>query len=280
MKNKLNQFALVFFLSALMLFNACHEENNIFYDDTPPDPPENLFVLAGDNRVDVTWDHNWESDLAGYNIYYNTTYEGKYTLIGTTEDNYFIDYDAINGDPYYYAIAAFDFNGNESELSYDVAYAIARPEGFNEIIFDFFEFEYTSGYGFEEYSVLPYNDERTDIFFENYEGTFWVNVWADTEIQDMGETQDIYDIPEAPISGWVPLVEGENVKYVQVEIGHTYVVSTNRNHYAKFRVSEITGQRMVFDWAFQLIPGVKLLKSGFRNSKVKVKRTTVINHTK
>lgn len=280
MKNKMNQLVLVSFLSALMLLNACNEENGIFYDNTPPDPPENLFVLAGDSRVDVTWDHNWESDLAGYNIYYNTTYDGKYTLIGTTEDNYFIDYDAVNGDLYYYAIAAYDFNGNESELSYDEVFAIGRPEGFNEMIFDFIEFENSSGYGFEEYSVLPYNDQGTDIFFENYEGTFWVNVWSDTDIQDMGETNDIYDIQEAPISGWVPLIEDENVKYVLVEIGHTYVVWTNSNHYAKFRVSGITGQRMVFDWAFQLNPGETLLKSSSRNSKVPVKRTTVINHTK
>jgi hypothetical protein len=161
-----------------------------------------------------------------------------------------------------------------------LAYAIARPEGFNQIIFDYIQYEATSGYGFEEFSVLPYNDQETDIFFENYEGTYWVNVWADTEIQDMGLTNDIYDITEAPISGWIPLVPGENVKYVEVQIGHTYVVSTNRNHYAKFRVSGITGQRMIFDWAFQLIPGETLLKTGGRDNKVKVERKAVINHKK
>ena len=280
MKKKFNRYALAIFAVSVFLLNACHEQNSIFYDDTPPSPPSGLFVLAGDNRVDVTWDHNYESDLAGYNIYYNTTYDGRYTLIGTTEDNYFIDYDAVNGELYYYAVAAFDFNGNESELSYDEVFGIARPEGFNEIIFDVFEFENSSGYGFEEYAVLHYQDEGTDIFFENDNGTFIVNVWPDTEIKDMGPTNDIYDITEAPATGWVPLLPGDNFKYVFVQIGHTYVVSTNRNHYAKFRVTGITGQRMTFDWAFQLIPGERLLKKGGRGQKVKVERTAVINHKK
>ena len=32
------------------------------------------------------------------------------------------------------AVAAYDFNGNESELSYDVIYSTPRPEGFNQPI--------------------------------------------------------------------------------------------------------------------------------------------------
>ncbi|MCK7520206.1 MAG: hypothetical protein MZV64_22195 [Ignavibacteriales bacterium] len=45
--------------------------------------------------------------------------------------------EAVNGDKYYYAVAAYDYNGNESELSYDVIYSTARPEGFNQAIFDY-----------------------------------------------------------------------------------------------------------------------------------------------
>jgi hypothetical protein len=95
----------------------------------------------------------------------------------------------------------------------------------------------------------------------------------------MGATQDIYDITEAPVSGWIPLIPEDDFKFVDIQVGHTYVVSTNTNHYAKFRVSDITGQRMVFDWAFQMIPGEILLKRNAKNSKLKVERKAVIKHT-
>jgi len=69
MKNKMNKFALVGFLSLLTIFNACHEENSIFYDDTPPDPPTNLFVLAGDTPHD-------NSKIVPYLLTYRTNAAG------------------------------------------------------------------------------------------------------------------------------------------------------------------------------------------------------------
>ena len=44
------------------------------------------------------------------------------------------------------------------------------------------------------------------IFFENYNGTFYLNVWDDSDIQDMGSTQDIWDISYAP-NGWMGSVK-------------------------------------------------------------------------
>lgn len=253
---------LIAFITAFLMI-GCDELDNSRYDNIPPSPPTNIRTITGDNRVDIFWDHSPERDVAGYNVYYSYSYSGKYTLIGSTDDNYFIDDGAKNGITYYYAVTAYDYNNNESELSRDVVYDTPRPEGFNQAVFDFNISPNNSGYDFSNYRVISYNDEAADFFFENYNGTFYINVWEDTDIQDMGATQDIYEISQAPIDGWIPIKTGENIKYAEAIIGHTYVIWTWDNHYAKIRIKNITRERMVFDWAYQLVEGNRELK---RNS--------------
>ncbi|QQS34869.1 MAG: hypothetical protein IPM56_11420 [Ignavibacteriales bacterium] len=250
MKNKILYLSI---LTTLFLFNAC-DINDSYFDYTPPAEPRNIVVLNGDNRVDLYWDDNREGDLAGYNVYYAYSYDGKYTLIGSTSSNYFIDDGASNGLTLYYAVTAYDYNGNESELSVDVVYATPRPEGFNQAIFDFRRFPDNSGYSFSDYLVVPFDDNDADFFFENYQGTFYLDVYNDTDIRDMGPTNDIYDIPFAPTSGW------SSTKDEIARVGHTYVIWTWDNHYAKIRVKAITGDRIVFDWAYQLVEGNRELK--------------------
>lgn len=244
-----------------LIFSGCNQLHDS-YDTTPPSPPTNLRTVTGDNRVDIYWDKSPERDVAGYNVYYAYSYNGKYTLIGTTQNTYFIDDGAKNGVTYYYAITAFDFNGNESDLSKDVIYDTPRPEGFNQAIFDFNKVPNNAGYDFSQYLVVPYNDTTADIFFEYYNGKPYVDVWKDSDIQDMGATTDIYDISSAPTGGWVPLQTGDNIKYAEAVPGHTYVIWTYDNHYAKIRISNIASDRMVFDWAYQTVKGNKELKRG------------------
>jgi hypothetical protein len=248
----------VYFLSIIVagLFAACNvNDPNLHHDYTPPSPPSGIEVLNGDNRVDIYWNDNYEDDLAGYNVYYSYSYDGKYTLLGSTQSNYFTDWGPANGVTYYYAVTAYDYNGNESDLSYDAAYATPRPEGFNQAIFDYNNFPENSGYSFANYSVVPYDDQSSDFFFENYNGDFYLDVWDDSDIQDMGHTSDIYDITYAPSSGW------NSSKYEPAIVGHTYVIWTWDNHFAKVRVKSITDQRVVFDWAYQLVEGNKELKA-------------------
>ena len=98
-----------------------------------------------------------------------------------------------------------------------------------------------------------YDSLDVDFFFENYQGTFYLDVWDDTDIQDMGPTNDIYDIPFAPTSGW------STTKDAIATVGHTYVIWTWDNHFAKIRISNITNDRVVFDWAYQLVEGSILI---------------------
>lgn len=261
-------YRIILILTTLFLFTYCnHHVDN--YDNTPPTSPENVETFVGDNLVEITWSENRERDIAGYNVYYALSYYGDYELIGNTNGNYFIDYEAVNGELYYYGVAAYDHDGNESELSYDMVYGVARPEGMNQTVFNYLRFPDIAGYDFSEYLVVPfdaYDDEiSADLFFENYEGDFYLNVWDDTDIQDMGFTESFLDITYAPLSGWVPIMPDENVKYTLAEVGHTYVIWTWDNHYAKIRVKSISNERIVFDWAYQLLEGEQQLKTN-RNS--------------
>ena len=241
-----------------MLAVGCDHFDN--YDHRPPEPPRNISTVTGDNRVDVYWDDNTERDLAGYNVYYSYSYHGDYELIGSTETNSFVDYGASNGVTYYYAVTAYDYNGNESDLSSDVVYDTPRPEGFNQAIFDYNLSPNNSGYDFSDYLVVPFDDNAADFFFENYNGEFYLDIWDDSDIQDMGSTNDIWDISYAPSGGWVDKNPDENIKYVKAVPGHTYVIWTWDNHFAKVRIKTITNERVVFDWAYQLVEGNKELK--------------------
>jgi hypothetical protein len=268
MKKVLLSLAVLLNLFLLQACNVNDPNHHNNYDNTPPLPPTGIQVVNGDNRVDLSWIQNRENDLAGYNIYYSTSYDGKYTLIGTSTNNYFQDYGAINGVLNYYAVTAFDVSGNESELSKDVAYATPRPEGFNQAIFDYRKFPKTAGYSLSTYSVVAFDSSLTDFFFENYNGKFYLDVYTDSDILDAGPTNNIYDVAFAPMSGWSP------TKDTTAVVGHTYIIWTWDNHYAKIRVSNITNERIVFDWAYQLVPGNTQLKPSANRINI-VKRGTL-----
>ncbi len=253
-------FLTLLLLSAAILYYGCDMHDFHDFDDEPPSPPTNIYTVTGDNRVDIMWDENPERDIAGYNVYFSWD-DYKYELLGSTENNYYIDYGAENGETYYYAVTAYDYNGNESDLSEDLAYDTPRPEGFNQTVFNYLQFPNNSGYDFSSYSVIAYDSLDTDFFFENYNGTFYLDVWRDSDIQDMGVTKDIYDISYAPTSGW------SSTKDAIAIIGHTFVIWTWDNHFAKIRIKNITNERVVFDWAYQTVEGNDELKANRKPDK-------------
>jgi hypothetical protein len=245
--------SLIIVTSALVVLVGCHR-NLSGPDYTPPSPPTGLRTYTGDNFIELTWFPNPEHDVAGYNVYVSDQYNGPYQPIGSTYSAYFKDRGAMNGVTYYYAVTAFDFDGNESDLSKDVAYDVPRPEGYDVQLSDFRSIPVRSGYDFSSYSVVPYDDNGSDIWYEYYNGDMYMDVRTDTDIQDMGPTNSILDISRAPASGWSPTHD------VLLTPGHTYVVWTFDDHYAKFRVSALSPVRVSFDWAYQLQESNPMLK--------------------
>lgn len=223
-------------------------------DITPPSSPRGIATSTGDNDVALSWLRNPERDVAGYNVYVSSSYEGTYDFIGTTRGTTFLDNGARNGNTYYYAVTAYDYDGNESGLSKDIAYDTPRPEGTNVYLANFRIEPAKAGYDFSTYSIGDYDDQFTDFYFEYYQGSFYINVWEDTDIQDMGYTSSLYEISEAPTTGWSPS------KDARLIVGHTYVIWTWDDHYAKLRVVSLSSNRLVFDWAYQLQKGNPELK--------------------
>lgn len=239
-------------LCAAVVMVGCHDPFN--NDHMSPTPPQGIRVIAGDNATQITWFASQEGDVEGYKVWVSNQYDGRYEIIGKTSAESFTDHGAKNGVREYYAVSAYDFDGNESDLSKDVVYAIPRPEGYGTKLAEFRLSPAIGGYDFSTYSVGKYNDDMTDLYFETVNGRFYLDVWQDTDIQDMGYTNSLDDIAFAPQAGFSPS------KTVEAIPGHTYVIWTWDNHYAKVRVKEVTLSRVTFDWAYQLTPATPDLK--------------------
>jgi hypothetical protein len=240
-------------LLAAVIFGGC-QSNTVEVDRVPPFEPRGIATQTGDGFIRLSWLGNQEPDIAGYRIYVSNAYDGVYEAVGETPNLSFNDFDATNGITTYYAVTAFDASGNESGLSKDVAYDTPRPEGMDVPLPNYLVDPARAGYDFSTYSLGPYDDQYTDMFFEFFEGMYFLNVWEDTRIQDMGYTSSIAEIAYAPPAGWSPTGD------VRLIPGHTYVLRTWDNHYAKVRVISLSDTRVIFDWAYQLQMGNPRLK--------------------
>lgn len=237
----------VVLFSVILALTGCDETDQL--DTVAPAPPRGISTVSLDNSVEIFWLANTEPDVAGYHVWISDQYDGRYELLASTSEPRFLDVGAVNGVTAYYAISAYDFHKNESDLSSDVAYDTPRPEGYNVLITEFTADPTRSGYDFSTYSVGNYNDDYTDVFFEFTPTQARFLVWSDTDIQDMGYTGTLDDISSAPVNGWAPSRSAEVIP------GHTYVIWTWDDHYAKVRVKEVTSTRVVFDWAYQTAAG-------------------------
>jgi fibronectin type 3 domain-containing protein len=85
-------------------------------DVAPPASPVGVRAIAGLGTIEIAWDANRESDIAGYRLFRSTG--GDWTRVGgDLNAPAFTDRDVQSGKAYRYAVAAFDTNGNESARS-------------------------------------------------------------------------------------------------------------------------------------------------------------------
>ena len=104
--------------------------SNWMLDRIDPDAPTNLSASSDVGLVDLNWDDNTDSDLAGYNIYRSTVSGANYVLLNSsllTSSDY-SDTTVTDGTTYYYVVSAVDTSSNESDFSTETA---AIPGLFN-----------------------------------------------------------------------------------------------------------------------------------------------------
>jgi hypothetical protein len=260
-----------FILVGLVLFSliGCINENAV--DTSAPLPPQGIVTVSLDQAIELTWYPSQDRDVAGYKVWVSNAYDGTYESIGRTAQTRFVDDGAVNGVTYYYAVSAYDNTGNESALSKDVIYDTPRPEGAGVVLADYFVTPALAGYDFSSFLVTRYNDVNSDVFFENANSLFFLNVRTDSDIQDMGYTATLDDISQAPAFGWAPSGTAEAIP------GHTYVIWTWDDHYAKIRVREVGAGGVKFDWAYQtaatnpelsVVGAQKKKHDGIRNASI------------
>jgi hypothetical protein len=246
-------FSIIFLIGLSFIFIGCEEKVYVFKPDhTPPSVPKGFYSITADEAVWLFWEENDEDDFWEYWVYRRVEGNTYYKRIAITKVAEYVDRKAKNGITYYYAVSAVDEDGNESDLSY-VVYDTPRPEGFDEIIQDYHQFPKTSGYDFLNEEVVSYDDEDADIYldYDDYYGVYFLCVTDEyTDIQDFGYTDNLDDVNVSPENGWSEL------GWVEVIVGHSYIIWTWDNHFAKLRVNGfVRCYGIAFDWAYQVDEG-------------------------
>ena len=272
LKNLKKKYGLLMVLTIpVILLAACDQRSTSYVvgeDDIAPPVPVGVTTTTGDGIVWV----NWEPiigipDLDGFKIWRSIN-NVEFYLIVTVGRNVteYEDHGVTNGETYYYGVSSFDYDGNESDASFDYEFSFdtPRPEGFDEIIFDFNEPGRANDSGFDFYGErsIHYESAFCDIYLE-YDtdlitpGFFiWLG-YNGKYIQDMGYTDSFDDITYAPETGW------SIYDFVEAIDGHTYVIKTWDNNFAKVRVTLLDtypDNLMMFDWGYQIDPGNRELK--------------------
>jgi hypothetical protein len=216
-----------------------------------------VFSVTGDTEVQLNWLANTEPDVVGYRVYWSSCDDPDclYDLIGATGSTSFVVSQLANGVTRFYAVAALDRAGNESELSYESVFDTPRPAGSGLSLTNYVDDPALAGYDFSAHTVRAFDATGTDIYFGVQGGANLVFApFTDTEIQDAGYASSLDAVDFAPTAGWSPSGTAEAVA------GHCYVVRI-LDHYAKFRVTSVSGTQVTVDWAYQIDPGNRELKA-------------------
>lgn len=97
-----------------------------YRDEFPPGQPVGLTAIAGLSAVELAWERNQESDLAGYQLY-RALEDGQFEKLGSTVPlPAASDATAVPGKRYRYAVAAVDNAGNIGKMCEPVE--IVAPE--------------------------------------------------------------------------------------------------------------------------------------------------------
>jgi len=86
-------------------------------DTFPPAAPVGLQFILGGKTIELTWTHNTEPDLAGYQVYRAFENNGFERIKETQESTSYSDRNIEPGKHYRYAVTAVDRAGNESKMS-------------------------------------------------------------------------------------------------------------------------------------------------------------------
>ena len=250
---KITKILTTLFLTVLFAGSSgCYIDTNDG-DREPPAIPRGVRTITGDAQVIVEWYPNGEFDLAGYRVWRGRDgINFNDLLVEVSENtNHYADTDVQNGRTYYYAVSAYDTEGNESELSPEDAWDTPRPEGRNITLDDYILFPERSGFDFShpQKGSIQWNARETDVYFglDAEVGVTYLYSDNDTLMQDLGYHEDFDAIDVVPEFGYTTL-------FVELIEGHIYAIYTPDGNFAKIQVRELFDDAVIFDWAYQTDP--------------------------
>ena len=246
----------------VLVFQGCTFKSDevVVGDNSTPSAPRGVYSISGDDQVVIKWYPNQEKDLKGYVIYRSLKKNGEYKEIDTVgaKVSSYVDDNVKNGTTYYYAVSAFDFDDNESDLSPDIAEDTPRPEGGEVKLFDYIIDPDFSGFDLSEpdRGAQAFDKTSIDIYFgvDTDVSVPYIYSENDVKMQDLGYTDSMDEVDVSPTKGFTTL-------FVEAIIGHTYAFLTPDGHYAKIRITDVyvdwvgndvQDAWVKFDWAYQL----------------------------
>ena len=241
-----------FLIVSLVWLLGCSSNDDVAPDTEPPAIPRGVESITDDGQVIIVWFPNGESDLAGYKVWRSADDE-NFDLLAEVSDTIseYIDRDVENGETYFYAVSAFDFDGNESDLSPELVTDTPRPSGNNVTLDDFTSRPQRSGFDFSrpEKGAITLDLPTTDIYFafDPERGSRNLHSDNDTVMQDMGYHESLDEIDVAPEHGFIS-------DYVELFEGHVYALFTGDGNFAKIHIKAISDYAVTFDWAYQIDP--------------------------
>lgn len=228
--------------------------------------PAGLYSVTGDGAVELHWAPIRGAGVLGYNVYRSSEYDGTYDWIakrvGESNASY-VDGNGENGVTYFYAVDSYT-QDETSNLSFEEVADTPRPEGAQLRIYDVDQLPEESGIDFGEVLdasydlrdelVVPWNAQYASYYVMELDGLLRLvptEVFVDGEsfwndLQDFGFTDGLDDVNFAPAEGWSLDPVG-----VELILGHSYILWTWDDYYAKLRVVELTDTYVVVDWALQ-----------------------------
>ena len=245
---------LTLLLTALICagISGCYIDTNDDSDNEPPAVPRGVTTITGDEEIIIEWYPNGEYDLAGYQVWRGQNGTNFDSLAEVSENTTrYIDSTVRNGETYFYAVSAYDTDGNESELSPENASDTPRPEGQNVSLDDYNTFPDRSGFDFSrpEKGSIPWDMPTTDIYFgfDTEVNVTYLYSDNDTFLQDLGYHEDFHAVDVVPAEGYTTL-------FIELIAGHIYAINTPDDNFAKIHVRQISEERVIFDWAYQTDP--------------------------
>ncbi len=248
-------------LIGAVAFGGCFVDINEDDKDYAPAAPRGVTSISGDGDVTVIWIENTEPDLDGYEIWRSRDPDNDYVRIATVGPRAtdYIDTDVRNGTTYFYAVRAFDDDGDESDLSPEIVEDTPRPQGYGVTLVDFAIDPGSAGFAFAAGDRGPthwdrdgddFLDRSVDVFFrwdDDLGASLMQSDHEDLLMQDLGYHDAMDGVDVAPAQGytifWMELIEG-----------HVYAFYTPDGHYAKIRVARVSDESVTFDWAHQEQP--------------------------